>query len=248
MSGFDVTAKIREMIPNKKRREVIAKVTSLIESDGLEPPAEKTMYAKIAGGRGLQNWLIPYFAKALGVTEQDLFDPSQRERIAKEELRKHPMRYAGDLPEIQLLQDMVRLPYVTVGAGAEALINVELLESIYIPKELLPVNIDLKNTIIGKILGDSMEPKYRENDVVFFDMVNGRDVILPDAIYLVRYGDTVQIKQVQFLGNGDIRVISFNENYPPVQPVKDLGVDWEILGKPFLHWHAEISSRLQEKE
>ncbi len=213
-----------------------------------EHPKEQTIYAYLNEKRPIEERLIPYFAKALGVTEQDLFDPSKRERIAKEEIRKHPMHYAADLPEIQLLEEMVRLPFVTIGAGAEAFVNIEMVESIYLPKEILPTNFDPKNTMAGKILGDSMEPKYSENDIVVFDMVNHREVILPDAVYLLRYGDTVQIKQVQFLGNGDIRVISFNDTYPPVQPVKDLGVDWEILGKPFIHMQMHISSRLQEKE
>lgn len=191
---------------------------------------------------------ISYIAEALGVTEQDLFDPARREEIARQEIRRRPMLYAPEFPEIQQMEHMACLPYVTVGAGAEALAAPELAEAIYLPTEILPANFEAKNVLVAKVLGDSMEPKYHENDILFFDMVNGRDVVLPDSVYLVRYGDTVQIKQVQFLGNGDIRIISFNDRYPPVQPRKDLGVDWEILGKPFMHWHADISSRLQEKE
>ncbi len=192
--------------------------------------------------------IIKEIAKILDIPEQDLFDPAKRERIAKEEIAAHPMRYAALLPEIQTMQNMVRMPFVTIGAGAEAFANIDLVESVYVPEEILPERFNPKHVVVGKVLGDSMEPKYKENDIIFFDMVDGRDVILPDGIYLVRYGDTVQIKTVQFLGNGDIRIISFNEIYPPVQPVKDLGVDWEILGKPFMHWEIHAGSRLQMKE
>lgn len=192
--------------------------------------------------------MIRKIADALGVTEQDLFDPSKKEMIVKDELHNNPKKYVSELPELQVLRDMYRLPLMDIGAGAEAVLNAEILESIYIPMELLPKDFNPKNVIVGRVIGDSMEPKFYENDIIFFDMVNGRDVILMDGIYLVRYGDTVQIKSVQFLGNGDIRIISFNDNYPPFQPVKDLGVDWEILGKPFFCWHAKFWSRLQERK
>ena len=191
---------------------------------------------------------IPAVATALGVTEQDLFDPSKKELIAREELNKSPKKYINEFPELQVLRDMYRLPFIPIGAGAEAVLNVDLLDSIYIPIELLPRDFEPKNVIVGRVIGDSMEPEFYENDIIFFDMVNGRDVMLMDGIYLVRYGDTVQVKSVQFLGNGDIRIISFNDNYPPIQPIKELGVDWEILGKPFFCWHAKIWARLQEKE
>lgn len=246
MEESNVTAAIKQHLGHGEARKLIARVISLIEADGLEPPAEKTLYAKISGGRGIQTWLIPYFAKALGVTEQDLFDPSKREQIAREEVRKFPALYAQEFPEIQRMEGMVSLPFITIGAGAEAVANIALAESIFLPREILPTNFDPQHTLVGKILGDSMEPKFHENDIVVFDMVDGRDVVFPDAVYLVRYGDTIQIKQVQFLGNGDIRIISFNDTYPPVQPRRDLGVDWEIIGKPFIHLEAHISSRLQE--
>ncbi len=190
---------------------------------------------------------VKKLSQILNIPEQDLFDPTKKELIAREELHKNPKKYANELPELQLLQDMHRFPFVTIGAGAEAVLDVAVLESIYIPSELLPPNFNPKNVLIAKVLGDSMEPKFYENDIIFFDMVNGRNVMLTDGIYLVRYGDVVQLKSVQFLGNGDIRIISFNDSYPPIQPVKELGVDWEILGKPFLHWRAQMWARLQEK-
>jgi len=191
---------------------------------------------------------INLIAQILGISEQDLFDPSKKEEIAKQEIEKNPNKYLSLIPEIQTMKNMMRLPFITIGAGAEAIANIELVESIYLPREILPLSFDPKHIVVGKVLGDSMEPKYHENDIVFFDMVDGRDVLLHDGIYLVRYGDIVQIKTIQFLGNGDIRVISFNDMYPPVQPVKDLGVDWEILGKPIMHWNVKIFSRLQLKE
>jgi transcriptional regulator with XRE-family HTH domain len=191
---------------------------------------------------------ISIIAKALDIPEQDLFDPSKKEEIAKQEIESHPEKYLGLMPKIQSMENMMPLPFITIGTNAEAIANIELIESIYLPKEIFPPHFDPKYIVVGKVLGDSMEPKYFENDIVFFDMVDGRNVLLHNGIYLVRYGDIVQIKTIQFLENGDIKVISFNDMYPPVQPVKDLGVDWEILGKPIMHWNLKIFSRLQLKE
>ena len=191
---------------------------------------------------------VKKLSEILGISEQDLFDPSKKEDIAKQEIEKNPKKYLNLIPEIQIMKNMLRLPFITIGAGAEALANIELVEPIYLPKEILPSNFDPKHIVVGKVLGDSMEPKYYENDIVFFDMVDGRNVLLHDGVYLVRYGDIVQIKTIQFLGNGDIKIISFNDMYPPVQAIKDLGVDWEILGKPIMHWNVKTYSRLQLKE
>jgi len=191
---------------------------------------------------------VSIIAKALEISEQDLFDASKKEEIAKQEIESHPEKYLGLMPKIQSMENMMCLPFITIGVGAKAIVNIELIESIYLPKEIFPLSFDPKHIVAGKVLGDSMEPKYFENDIVFFDMVDGRDILLHDGIYLVRYGDIVQIQTIQFLGNSDIRMISFNNMYPPVQPVKDLGVDWEILGKPIMHWNIKIFSRLQLKE
>ena len=191
--------------------------------------------------------IIRKIAKILEVPEQDLFDPTKKEQIVKSELQKNYKKYIHEIPEIQLLQDMIRFRFAPVGAGAEALADESMLENIYIPKELLPEDFEKKYKIediyVMKVYGDSMEPKFSEGDILFFEMFRyGTPEILPDGIYLVRYGQTVQVKSVQFLGNGDIRIISFNETYPPIQPVKDLGVDWEILGKPILHFHIQTFS------
>lgn len=143
---------------------------------------------------------------------------------------------------MQSMPDIVILPSITI--GTEEIINLSTIEPTY----LLPINFDSKNVTVGKILGDSMEPKYNENDIVFFDIVDGRSVILPNGIYIVRYGSTVQIKSVQFLGNGDVELVSLNPSYRTIRPVKDLGLeDWEIIGKPFIHWDIGITSKLQEK-
>lgn len=165
-----------------------------------------------------------------------------KKEIVKKEIKQNPDQHINMMAIMQSMPDIVILPSITI--GTEEIINLSTIEPTY----LLPINFDSKNVTVGKILGDSMEPKYNENDIVFFDIVDGRSVILPNGIYIVRYGSTVQIKSVQFLGNGDVELVSLNPSYRTIRPVKDLGLeDWEIIGKPFIHWDIGITSKLQEK-
>ena len=190
--------------------------------------------------------MIPYIAQALEITEQDLFDYSQRERIAKEEIKKNPKKYLALFSELQIIEDSIRLPFAHIGLDSESFANIDLLESIYCPKKILPENIDEKNTLLCKIVGDSMEPEFRDGDIVFIELANGRDIIFQDGIYLIRYGEVVQIKRVQFLGSDDLKILSFNPDYPPIRP-KEERLDWEIIGKPYFVWKCKEYARLKVK-
>ena len=148
--------------------------------------------------------------------------------------------------EIQLNNNYIELPMIHAGAGSEAF-AVDNAERISYPIELVPPQIALdENVLVMIVVGNSMEPLYSENDVVFIDMVNGREFIPVNGTYLVRYGDTVQIKDVEFLGNGSI--LLFSRNSPAIINPSELGVDWEIVGKPYLNLHPQIGSKLKIKE
>lgn len=59
--------------------------------------------------------------------------------------------------------------------------------------------------------GDSMEPDYRDGDVVFVDI--GVQEVKIDAVYAFRLGDELFIKRLQRLPDGSINVLSTNEKY-----------------------------------
>ena len=149
---------------------------------------------------------------------------------------------------IQLNGDYIELPTIHAGAGAIGY-AVDIPEQRAYPKDLIPPQVALdENVLVIVVAGNSMEPLYYENDVVFIDMVNGRDFIQVDGTYLVRYGDTVQIKDVSFLGNGDIMISSRNNNQR-IKIKEDLGIDdWEIVGKPYVQLHATVGSKLLIEE
>ena len=146
---------------------------------------------------------------------------------------------------IQLDDNYKDFPIVYAGAGAEAF-AVDKAERKAIPIELIPPQIALdENLLLMVVVGNSMEPLYYENDIVFIDMVNGRDFLPVNGTYLVRYGNTVQIKDVEFLGNGEI--LLFSRNSPAIINPKEHGVDWEIIGKPYANLHPVIGSKLKIK-
>jgi phage repressor protein C with HTH and peptisase S24 domain len=156
-------------------------------------------------------------------------------------------RYNSDIIPVKQLdeENYVTLPTIYAGAGAEAF-AVEKAENRVFPRDLIPPQIALdENVLVTVITGNSMEPLYYENDIVFIDMVNGREFVPSDGTYLVRYGDVVQIKDVEFVGNGEILLRSRN-NTDVKNPTKD-GLEWEIVGKPYANLHPSVGSKLRVK-
>lgn len=117
------------------------------------------------------------------------------------------------------------------GAGAEGVFDINFNSNLKlgIDKSILR-NFNLKHIKIFECIGDSMQPDFKEGDFVFVDMVDGRDFLKINDIYIIRVGDIVQIKRVDFLGNNHIKLISLNKEYGEYYPHRD-GIDVEILGK-----------------
>jgi phage repressor protein C with HTH and peptisase S24 domain len=174
----------------------------------------------------------------LNILEQDLFDlPPHFEK-------KFEKKYQNKDREVQVKNDVVAIRMIYAGAGAEALADINNGELVYIEKSLFS-RFNTQNEIIAiKIIGNSMEPDMQENDLIVIEMVSNLGYKKIDGIYLVRYGDVVQIKQVQFLGNGEILLKSINSEYSPINPSKELNIAWEILGKPILKLNVEYYASL----
>ncbi len=219
--------KIRELMKEKGIKQ-----KDLVEYLGVnQPSVSKWLSTNEAIRLDIPNTILAKIARYLGVSVEYLLC-----------MEDEPMQ----LPTIQTDDNYVAIPTIHAGAGAEAF-AVDTPEMRMYPKELIPPQIALdENLMIISVVGNSMEPLYYENDIVFVDMVNGRDFVPVNGTYLVRYGDTVQIKDVEFLGNGQI--LLFSRNSPAVINPTKLGLDWEIVGKPYVNWHPTIGSKLKIKE
>lgn len=117
------------------------------------------------------------------------------------------------------------------GAGSSGVFdpNFNIENRIGIDKTLLS-KYDPRHTKAFKIIGDSMEPEYYEGDYAFVDMADGRDFLKINGIYVVRAGEDILVKRVDFMGGGKIKLISINPLYGDFYPHRD-GIECEILGK-----------------
>ena len=131
-----------------------------------------------------------------------------------------------------------------VGAGSEGVFDIEMLNSeerkVAVDKSFI-AGLNPANLKVFEVVGDSMSPEYEENDWVIVDMVNCRyEFIKIAGIYIVRIGEIVYVKRVEFLPYGKVKLISLNPKYGDIYPHKEGYDDWEILGKVCGKIHYEV--------
>ena len=75
--------------------------------------------------------------------------------------------------------------------------------------------------------GDSMEPTLQHGDIVLVNHEKTRG----DGVFVIRMGNALRVKRLQWLANGDLRISSDNAIYEPEQVnPDDLGDQFAILG------------------
>lgn len=105
----------------------------------------------------------------MDLSDTDLFtkiayDAKERENVLKDQYE-----------DVQMDDTYIELPTIHAGAGAIGY-AVDVPEHRSYPKELIPANVALDdNVLVIIVAGNSMEPLYYENDIVFIDIVNGRE-------------------------------------------------------------------------
>lgn len=89
-----------------------------------------------------------------------------------------------------------------------------------------------EHLMIFKCFGDSLYPKYNSGDFVIVDMVNGRNFIKIDGIYVFRLEEIIYVKRLTFTPD-KIVAKSINPDYENFEINKNyIGSDlFEILGK-----------------
>ena len=205
------------------------------ETDAINPPI--TTLKKIAD--------------VCGVDMLFFFDDEYAKKtgIVKTELQNNFERYAQFIPENYAPKNIVflSLSEMRVGAGSEGTFDISMIENeerkVAVDKSFIK-GLNPANLKVFKVVGDSMRPDYDEDDLAIVDMVNHRyDFIKIAGVYIVRMGDVVYIKRVEFLPYGNVKLISLNDKYGDLYPHKE-GYEWEILGKVCGKIHYEISSGL----
>lgn len=79
--------------------------------------------------------------------------------------------------------------------------------------------------------GDSMRGEFEHGDLIFVDARVKQ--FLADSAYVFRWHGRVQVKRLQQIGNGKVRILSRNAAYPPVDVPLD---EIEIGGRALAAW------------
>jgi len=184
--------------------------------------------------------MIRKIADALGITEQDLFDPSKKIQILKEVL-KNPTKEALELIKAQYpaISETIEVPIlsheVSAGHGLEPF-ETEVIDKLIIDKEKLLPEYPPERLEGLRVRGNSMEPYVRDGDrVIIYRYKFDEPIEKVDDIYVINYDNQLMVKQIQFIGGSKIRIVSINPTYPPIElDMEDNQVFFAIVGKVVL--------------
>jgi len=146
---------------------------------------------------------LSILADILDVTEQDFFvgAKQRKEKIAFEEIRKYPLKYKhifnkenvkNELKQIELTNNKLQNIYI---------------DNFFLDKEILHNEIFAFATS-----GDSMYPYLSNNDIVLYKSIK-KDEIKNDGKYIIDTAIGLQVKNIKFMLNGNIKIISENKSY-----------------------------------
>lgn len=77
--------------------------------------------------------------------------------------------------------------------------------------------------------GDSMEPTISNNDIILVSLCNGD--ALRDGLYVLRIGDSLLVKRLQFDPFGGFKIISDNPGYETQVVTKEQRPDVHVVGR-----------------
>lgn len=235
----------------KDRKLTNAKLAEMVNEYGVEIK-EDSFKAYRQGRANPRMEVFDAIARVLDVPEQELFENSEEQkiRIAKNELRDHISRYQDILKGSSVGdENITSVAIIPPNADIEDIRNISDLDRVCVDGRVMPHSVMHKideHTTAIRATGNAMSPNINDGDILLLDMVDGRDFIETDGTYYVRYGDRMQFKRVQFLGNNQVNLISSNSDYPTINPSQN-NIDWEILGKPIAKFAVEEYSKLEIK-
>lgn len=235
----------------KEKKLTNAKLAEMVNEYGVDIK-EDSFKAYRQGRASPRMEVFDAIARVLDVPEQELFENSEEQkiRIAKKELRENISRYQ-DLLKGSSIKDenITSVSIIPPDPDIEDLQDISKLDRVCVDGRIMPHSVMYKideHTTAIRATGNAMSPDINDGDILLLDMVDGRDFIETDGTYYVRYGDRMQFKRVQFLGNNQVNLISSSADYPTINPSQN-NIDWEILGKPIAKFSIEEYSKLETK-
>jgi phage repressor protein C with HTH and peptisase S24 domain len=158
-------------------------------------------------------------ADILNISVLDLLPYSleEKKKIVKTELQENIEDYQELLP-LNIMPDYLKSISLTNGiAGAGSFgVNgdgLEVIHQIYVDIHTIDKAYRQKDLQSIAIAGDSMTPYVNDGDIaIFYKFING-ETANGDGKYIISTSQGEQIKNIKFMLNGNIRIISENPSY-----------------------------------
>lgn len=167
--------------------------------------------------------------------------------MVKSELISNLNEYIDYIPDSFSIKNTIKIKMLPYLAGAGSWGDIDIMD--YDDQKSVVVDIDLikhlkaSNLRAIRVIGDSMEPEYYEDDIAIIDMVNCRyNFVKIAGIYVVCCDNIVYIKRVEFLQDGGLKLKSLNPVYDDI--IVNAEDNYEILGKVCGKIHYEFKAGL----
>ncbi len=193
--------KLDRLIKEKKITNVA--ISKMLESYGITK-SEATIRKYRHGINDPDTKTLSILADILDVTEQDFFVGSKKrkEKIAIEEIKKYPLKYKHIYEKENLKHELKQIE----------LINNKNTKYIYLDNFCLKKEIINDEIFAFTTSGDSMYPYLSDGDIVLYKIIKKED-IKNDGKYIIDTSLGLQVKNLKFMSDGNIRIISENLSY-----------------------------------
>ena len=205
------SAKLRFFMNKKKiTAEAIANVLDV----------NKSTVTHWANGRRFPKDLlkISEIADILGVSFLDLLPITHKEKktIVKNALIDEFEEYVDYLPTSLLPANLKAVSLINgyVGAGSFGVNDdIEVIDKIYVDINTIEKAYRNKELEAIRVSGDSMKPYVNDGDITLYCKFKDGQTATGDGKYIISTSQGEQIKNIKFMLNGNIRIISENPSY-----------------------------------
>lgn len=158
-------------------------------------------------------------ANICGVSLIEFFSDGdeQKKKIVKSELSEHIEKYQSLLP-LNILPNYVKSislinGYVGAGSLGTNDDDLEVIDKIYVDIHTIEKAYRNKELQAIRVSGDSMNPYVNDGDIALFCKFKDDEAATGDGKYIISTSQGEQIKNIKFMLNGNIRIISENSSY-----------------------------------
>ena len=162
--------------------------------------------------------VLDEIADICGVSLVEFFSNAdeQKNKIVRAELAEHMDKYQQLLPTATLPSFVKLVPVINsyVGAGSFGTSeDLEVIDKIYVDIHNIEKSYRNKDLQAVRVTGDSMTPYVNDGDIALFSKFKDCDKATGDGKYIIGTTQGEQIKNIKFMLNGNIRIISENSSY-----------------------------------